>query len=543
MKSAAKLSLSLFSAVLSPALLAHPHHEGEAETAASVGPVAIGLLPGLGTSALTGKSRATLPPERVMEVLEFEIGVEIGSRAFHDTYGGDLKRARAAAESLIPNLDRRFLPAAGIKHRLGKVLIRTEAESDPLRDAVRKGDVGGLRAFRDYWNKNAGEVGKEHDLAVYHVHYAPSGIAYVNTVGSGNRYALSCGRGETSWADGTIAHEFGHSWNLHHNNKSGFFYEARPRDGRGARSAEGANYHVSIMHGGGNHNIGRLSTEEAYRVYETRQRKRQFGDPVAEPGEIAPFGAYDRARAEDGQAVTIDVIANDYDANNDVLDAQLLDEVSYHGGRIQLSSATGPGGRNEVIYTPPRNFVGEDFFHYLVVDATGKRDWGAVYVTVSGPVSVDLEETAYHYDFGTDSSPVPSDWTGITPGTKGDISWQTHPTKELRAVDEGARGGVNEINRDHVTSEGTTTLKHKIANGTWAITLNMGAGKGDFDRMVVRAEGRDLGSPLDSKAGEFPYLQGEVTVRDGELTLTFADLGGKSSRWAVTRLSLQKVAR
>ncbi|MDQ8191129.1 Ig-like domain-containing protein [Roseibacillus persicicus] len=508
------------------------------ELAASIGPVFSIFSPAMSAVALESKSTATLPPERKMDVLEFEIGVEIGSRAFlADTYGSSLEKAKASAQSVVSNLDARFLHSAGIKHRLGTVIIRTDAEKDPLRNQITRNSREGLDAFMNYWNNNADEVGNTHDLAVYHVYSAPSGIAYVNTVGSRRKYALSCGRGATSWADGTIAHEFGHSWNLHHNNKSGFFYEARPRNNRGATSAGGNDYHVSIMHGGGNHNIGRLSTEEANMVSKIRNERRRFGDPVPEPGPIRPYGHRDLAFCKDHEPLTIDVIANDYDCNNDPLDARLLDSVSYHGGAVTLSPGTGPGGRNELVYTPPKGFVGRDFFHYQVFDPSGLSDWGAVYVTVDGPIAVDTTLKTYNYDLGPQSSPVESGWKTITPDTSGDINWS--PGSQLEARDRGASRGINNINRDFIFSANRAQLNHKLANGRWAITINMGDRSRPHDKMKVLAEGKEIGF-VDSSAGTFPYVNGEVDVRDGVLNLEFSDAGGKDPNWVVTRLSLEK---
>ncbi|MGJ8695180.1 MAG: Ig-like domain-containing protein [Verrucomicrobiaceae bacterium] len=343
---------------------------------------------------------ATLSPTRVMEVLEFEVGVEIGSRAFESNYGGNLASAQAAAASIASNMDARYLRGAGIKHVLGTVIIRTDAATDPLRNSVTATGAAAnasssLSAFRNYWNNNAGEVGNTHDLAVYHVKSNPSGLAYVNSVGSSSRYATSGSNGPTSWADGTLVHEFGHSWNLRHTADApitefnftggavppGSFYESKPRTNGNA--AGGSHVFVSVMHGSGNNNIGRLATDEANTVYSVKQSKRSFGRLVTNPGQIPPFGHRDSAFATVGSSVMIDVIANDYDANNDVLNAVLRDTVSFQGGTVSLSAGTGPGGRNELLYTPPTNPSGEvDFFHYTVCDPNGGTDFGTVYVTI-----------------------------------------------------------------------------------------------------------------------------------------------------------------
>ncbi len=363
-------------------VIAHPGHtEDEPVThEASMTAIQVGFSPLLYGIETPPPSTATLRPSQKMSVLEYEVGVEIGSRAFEGSYKSDMDRCMLIAEGMMKNLDLRFLHSAGIKHRLGTVVVRHNAETDPLRDEIKNYAENSLYAFRDYWNSNSREVGETHDLAVYHVFSPPSGRAFVNTIGTSNRYAISCGRGATSWANGTIAHEFGHTWNLQHNDKSGLFYEARPRTVEGADKPGGRNHFISIMNGKGEHNTGRLSTEEAQVVLKAKKAKVSFGDAVKDIEPIRPFGAYDRASVKGGKPVTIDVIANDYDCNNDILDVQLIDTVSNKGGEITLSKGTGPGGRNEVTYTPPAAFSGEDFFHYRVFDTTGRSDWGAVYV-------------------------------------------------------------------------------------------------------------------------------------------------------------------
>ncbi len=366
--------------MLPAALLAHPGHNHEDEHQASVAAIQVGLNPFLIALTKTPDSTATLRPRKKIEVYEYEVGVEIGSRAFHGAYKGDMDYCMSIAEGMMENLDRRFLHGAGVKHRLGTVVVRHDKDKDPLRDDILNFAEGSLYAFRDYWNRNSREVGDTHDLAVYHVYSPPSGRAWVDSVGGSNRYAISCGRGATSWANGTISHEFGHSWKLAHNNISGLFYEARPRVDYGTDQSGGRNYFISIMNGKGEHNVSRLSTEEAEVVMSAKKAKLSFGDKAKDLGPVRPFGAYDRVSAKGDAPVTIDVIANDYDSNNDILDVQLLDTVSNQGGTISLSAGTGPGGRNEIIYTPPTSIKGEDFFHYRVFDTTGLSDWGCVYV-------------------------------------------------------------------------------------------------------------------------------------------------------------------
>jgi len=336
-------------------------------------------------------SSATLPPINVIDVYDFEVGVEIGSRAFFAStaYNGDLAIAQAKVQTLPVNMDKRYLHGAGVKHVLGTVIIRTNTAADPNRETIT--GTGGsstanasLTAFRDYWNTHPLEVGNTHDLAIYHVLSAPSGLAWVNSVGGSNRYATVGGNGPDSWANGTAVHEFGHSWNLAHNNSSGLFYESKPRNNAGSATAGGSDVFVSVMNGSGDHNIARLATEEAAKVLEAKEKKLSFGTRNNDPGPVKPFGAYDKITIISSESpVLIDVIANDYDANNDVLDVRLLDTVSQKGAKISLSEGTGPGGRNQIVYTPVDGSSESDFFHYTVFDATGRTDFGAVYVSYS----------------------------------------------------------------------------------------------------------------------------------------------------------------
>ncbi|QDT68952.1 Beta-agarase A precursor [Planctomycetes bacterium MalM25] len=507
--------------------------------AASQGPVADAPVAPLASEIDDEAPRseaATLAPSRVVDVYEYEVGVEISSRAFVNNYGSDLALAQSVAQGIAANMDARYLHSTGIKHRVGTVIIRTNPATDPL-NVANGNDSAGLSAFRSYWNDlqaNEG-IAPTHDLAVYHVQGAPSGLAYVNQVGTGSRYALSASNGATSWADGTLAHEFGHTWSLAHVG-SHSFYESKPRSNGNAPG--GDDVFVSVMHGGGDHNIGRLATDEANRVYNVKLNKLQFGDLIANPEPIKPFGHRDSF--EVGTApVVLDVVANDYDANNDVLNVQLRDTVSQQGGTISVSSGTGPGGRDELIYTPPAVFSGNDFFHYNVIDSTGRTDWGAVYIT-SASIGVDLGQDDYAYDFGTTDSPVFSNddvqAIRVSPATVGDVTWGG----PVQAVDRGSSAG-NAYNRDLVYGTTPVSWSHKIQNGRWRVTVNMSDSSNNLDNMFVIAEGAIGLSDLDRPIGQNQTVSFEVEVLDGELDLTFGDADANNSLWALNRVVLAQL--
>lgn len=497
------------------------------------------------TKNITAKT--TLRPTTVMDILEFEIGVEIGSRSFFSStaYNGNLATAQASAQSIIGNLNSRFLHSTGVRFRLGTVIIRTNVNTDPLRNLVTATGASSnasssLGAFRDFWNNNPGEVGNSHDIAVYHVASAPSGLAYVNSIGSRNRYATMGGNGATSWANGTAAHELGHSFGLRHVNNSGFFYEARPRNNNGTNSSGGDNNFISIMDGRGRHNIGRMSTSEAKKVTETKNQKRSFGDLITNGPNIRPFGVFDETEISTSQPfILIDVIANDYDANNNVLDVRMLDGISSQGGQISLSQGTGPGGRNQIRYTPPPSGISNrDFFHYTVFDTVGGTDFGAVYVTQVPGVDPNARELLF--DFGTSNSPLFNNAIRVTNTTQNsDFGWTD--TARLNATDRGGSSSVDALNRDFVWSSQARTFEVNVSNGEWEVLLTFGDRNFAHDNMAVKAEGMFKVTNFSTNAGQFLNQKFEVEIRDGKVSLEFSDQGGRDVNWVITRLRLKKL--
>lgn len=487
---------------------------------------------------------ATLAPTTVMDVIEFEIGVEIGSRSFFGSaYNGVLATAQASAQSLAVNLNKRFLHGSGVKFILGTVIIRTDASTDPLRDLVtatgtKTNALSSLRAFRDYWNNNPNVVGNTHAVAVYHVKAGPSGLSYVNSVATSSRYATLGGNGATSWANGTAAHEIGHSFHLHHTGESGLFYENRPRVDAGATTAGGRDFYISAMHGSGNNNIGRFSTSEAKVVRQVLNAKRSAGTPTSTPGEVKPFGVYDEYEYLSLDPIVLDVVANDYDMNNDVLDVEILDQVSNLGGTISLSAGTGPGGRNELIYTPPASgLTGRDFFHYTVFDTTGRKDFGAVYVD-SGISLFDENSDEFRFDFGKRGSNLFAGYDRVSENTSNSLyGWLE--TTGVTSRDRGDGNGANDLNRDLCTSSdgNPKVFETTLRNGTWRVVVTLGD-VFDHDNLFVKAEGVDKVENFTITPNVYTSETFDVDVLDGKLSLEFSSRGGSDVNWVVNRVVL-----
>lgn len=89
---------------------------------------------------------------------------------------------------------------------------------------------------------------------------------------------------------------------------------------------------------------------------------------------VPPVANDDSATTAPDVAVTIDVLANDEDADGDALDVLELTEPS--AGRVVEND------NNTITYTPLPNFTGKVSFTYTIVDEVGESDSAEVVVTV-----------------------------------------------------------------------------------------------------------------------------------------------------------------
>ncbi len=99
-----------------------------------------------------------------------------------------------------------------------------------------------------------------------------------------------------------------------------------------------------------------------------------FDDNTPTASNQSPITLADSATTTAGNAITINILVNDSDPNNDPL---TITSVS----KPQFGTATISG--TSVIYTP-NNFAGTDTFSYVVSDGQGGTAVGSVTVTVTG---------------------------------------------------------------------------------------------------------------------------------------------------------------
>jgi uncharacterized repeat protein (TIGR01451 family)/gliding motility-associated-like protein len=174
-----------------------------------------------------------------------------------------------------------------------------------------------------------------------------------------------------------------------------------------------------------------------YRVCDTENVCVQATVHVQVPP-IAPVAVNDAATTEDGSAVTVNVVANDYDPQGD-FDYSSVRVVSAPGhGSTSVNPTTGA-----ITYTPAHDYDGTDQFTYEVCDLTHFCSQALVTITVTPvedvPVAIDdvasidedgiLSGTSLLFnDFDPDSSPLTISTTPVTGPSHGTLVIRTDGT-------------------------------------------------------------------------------------------------------------------
>lgn len=362
---------------------------------------------GYDTSALT--SAFAVP--NIVSVKQAEIGFEYDSSAWARLSGTTeirVQKATAIVENFLNDtLNQVYISDVLVEHLLGVVSVRMDSATDPYRQPSDGFDPSNasnlLRRFRDIWN-GSNSPSSTHDIG--HLLVSRSigvgGLGFVGTVGTGSRYALSAVGGEQgSLAGGNIAigrfggvgrHEISHNWSCNHGNGCGVEIDPAGND-----------FSLGMCTGSGR----RANSSESGRARNHRNSRNSnvLVDIGPFPTSQEPYCPLDNATAFlGGSPVLIDVLANDFDANNDPIQIESVafrdfgDGFSRLGGILEISSGTGPGGRDQVRYTPPIDAdisnSNVDAFHYIVREDSADRrtSFGYVLVTLRpdiapGPVS------------------------------------------------------------------------------------------------------------------------------------------------------------
>jgi len=271
-------------------------------------------------------------------------------------HAGSIAAAFEQVEHSVSKVRAIYMSNALLRPYLSRVIIRADLLQSPyygttqyLVDVAQHWQQEHTYAPRDVWvGVSPTKVG--------------GGVAYACNIGNMSAVSVSqsyYGEGdfETTWR-----HEMGHNW-------CGLDYHAGSHEG------------ATIMCGNAMARFCGSTT-----AYILAKRNEAYGYGVVDnlgtysAVDIPPYAALDQVIIQtDLGATTIDVIANDFDANGDSLDILSFDALSQGGAVISRSSGTGPGGRDQIIYTST-GYTGLDSFYYKVIDSSGSTASGAVVV-------------------------------------------------------------------------------------------------------------------------------------------------------------------
>lgn len=282
-----------------------------------------------------------------------EVGIDCTSNYFA-ICGSNVDTAIEKCEFSVMSANMVYLRDAAILHKIGKIIVRADAAQDPyLPDG---GDTGLLLPrIKTIWNTST-PMGSTHDLALVVHSAANGGLAYVGVIGTSSRYSAndSDGNGDFSvvWR-----HEAGHNWGSSH-------YE-------GGGNPEGS----TIM---SNNSLSRFSSSELQKIIAHRNTKSAVLDNLGSyTFPLPPRANQDTASFLRNSPVVVDVMANDSDSNGQSISLRSFDSASDLGGTLTRSAGTGPGGRDQILYTPPPALAsGTDWFRYRIQDSSGMQALG-----------------------------------------------------------------------------------------------------------------------------------------------------------------------
>lgn len=317
-----------------------------------------------GTTAMTSTwpGAVPLPGGAGSNLRAAEVGVDLPSARFIAKHGSNGNDALAMIEHSIMATNLIYMRQAGIQHRLGRVILRGSAATDPYATNTTHGQA--LTAVETQWGTvlYTAQSPGTHDLAVV-VHSEDSGgLAGVENIGSPKGYS-SCATTPRGNFSGVFRHEAGHNWSMNH------------LDG-GAPEGDTLN--------SGN-DRGRLSGPEQYLVldYRGRQSALYLDNLGSATVPVPPSAATDRLLLPSTSSQgTINLLANDHDANGGALTLVSFTTASELGLGGTLSSTATPG---VVKYTPPSTpqpFSAIDRFRYRIRDASGQEAVGFIFARV-----------------------------------------------------------------------------------------------------------------------------------------------------------------
>lgn len=206
----------------------------------------------------------------------------------------------------------------------------------------------------------------------------------------------------------------------------------------------------------------------------------------------APVAVNDSASTTQGNAVTINVLANDWDADSDALSISGADSA---GGKVSISN-----GR--LVYTPSAGFSGTEVFGYRIADGRGGEAAASVSVTVQAnppePEYPNQAPVANNDSASTGGSAISIDVLANDNDPDGD-------SLRIASVTQGSKGRVS-INADgtlsytpaHNFKRGDSfsyTITDGQATASALVSISLSDNGGDSGSTGGKGNGKGNGKP------------------------------------------------
>ena len=298
---------------------------------------------------------------------EYDLAIDCDWRYYNGYAGSSAATCLEQVEFSVVQLKAIYLKDALLVPVLARVIVRGSQTYCPY-DGTTGTEI--LPLVQSEWQNNQSTAVREIVACV--TPDIGGGVAWLGTINNtSNGYSVNGIDADGSF-DVVARHEIGHNWSV---------YDLH------AGSPEGPTVNCGNAY-------GRFAGPSVKAIMTERDAEISSLTSIGTYStiDVPPYACLDDVIivANSGTSTTIDVLENDHDANNDSISLSGYDSVSAKGATISLSSGTGPGGRDELIYTPG-NGIALDSFYYTVVDSSGSPATGAVVVYLT------LENTLQSY--------------------------------------------------------------------------------------------------------------------------------------------------
>jgi autotransporter-associated beta strand protein len=285
--------------------------------------------------------------------------------------GSNVVSAISLQECRINNVDFEMARDLGVCYQIACVCVRTNTQAPYTLN------TGNLSELSSVWQP---DPGYSHGVAtngwfdMVHGAVSPHDGVASGWAGVPGDFSVMA----PDWAGFPSGHEMGHNWGQGH-------YTS-------VRDYTGDNFWHVAMDGSG---FG-YSTVDANQAQNNRRNSWKGGiEFVKYNFLLPPHATPDFATTRTNQAVSINVLLNDYIANSNSLSIVSFETNTLNGGTV-----TNPG--NGVLkYTPAADFVGYDLFHYYVGESSGLKSLTAAKVLVTSDSAPLLGQWRFNETTGT----------------------------------------------------------------------------------------------------------------------------------------------